>query len=207
MRVGKVVVVECERANEFRLRPQFLEAVEHEDALATAGGPNVEARAVRGKRIGTDGPALSRVDGWTLTLVIAIVHDQLEQPLGLRQIGLHQPRGAVRVLGSFEITVGRADRFGAIEFTSQGCVDIAAVFSDIFIKGRVALVVKRLAQQPGEDSRGVGRIGDSARGGLAVEGADVVAGDRTPERISGIVRPGPALDAGKEAFDSRPVPV
>ena len=75
LRIGEVLVVELERANESWLWSQFLEAMEHKDAVATAVSPDFEAGLVCRKRVGPDWPARCRVNAWTLALVVAIVHD------------------------------------------------------------------------------------------------------------------------------------
>ena len=55
--VGEVVVVEDQRAHELGSGPSSREAVEHQDAPAAAVGPDLEAGAVGGERVGPDRPA------------------------------------------------------------------------------------------------------------------------------------------------------
>lgn len=49
------------------------------------------------------------------------------------------------------------------------------------------------------------KLVDTARRSLPVESRYVVAGDRAPERLRGIVELAPALDAGEETFDARSI--
>ena len=51
----------------------------------------------------------------------------------------------------------------------------------------------------------IGRIDDAGVAVLAVEGEDVVLGDRAPVHVAGIVDVGPALDAGEQTLDARAV--
>jgi hypothetical protein len=79
------------------------------------------------------------------------------------------------------------------------------VFSVLVADG-IILVVVALADQPAKDARGVGRVGDARLAGLAVEGLEVILGDRAPVRIA--VAPAcPTFDAGEEALDARTVAV
>src|SRR5205085_2743206 len=79
------------------------------------------------------------------------------------------------------------------------------IFFLVLVDDRIALIIVALANKPRKDPGRVGGIGNTALGGLAVERADVVAGNRTPVSIRGVVQFGPALDACKEAFIPRPV--
>src|SRR6185295_5855876 len=69
------------------------------------------------------------------------------------------------------------------------------------VKDGVALVVPRLTDQPGEDTPAVYGVGDAGVRVLAVQGEDVVAGDRTPMDVV-VALAGPALDAGEEPLDA-----
>src|SRR6266498_1169236 len=82
------------------------------------------------------------------------------------------------------------------------------VFRLVLVEDGVALVVVALADQPAKDAGRVVGVGggDPGPGTTAVECCDVVLGDRTPvNQPRGAL--GPALDAGKQGFDARPVAI
>ena len=81
----------------------------------------------------------------------------------------------------------------------------SAVLRLVAVEHGVALVVARLADQPAEDAAGIERVGDARVRVEPVEGEDVVLGDRAPMDVARRADLAPALDAGEEPFDARPV--
>src|SRR5262245_8255378 len=80
-----------------------------------------------------------------------------------------------------------------------------AVLFVIEITNAITLLIARFTDQPGEDAARVERVGNTRIRVMAIEGEDVVLGDRAPMDIAGRADLAPALDAGEEPFDARPV--
>src|SRR5262245_36771278 len=80
-----------------------------------------------------------------------------------------------------------------------------AVLFVIEITNAITLLIARFTDQPGEDAARVERVGNTRIRIMAVEGEDVVLGDRTPMDIAGRADLAPALDAGEEPFDAWPI--
>src|SRR5205807_6804273 len=84
-------------------------------------------------------------------------------------------------------------------------IDAKPVFRLVAVERRVTLVVPRFADQPAEDATCVKRVGYSRLCVESVVGEDVVLGDRTPMHIAWRADLAPALDAGEEPLNARPV--
>src|SRR5262245_59917607 len=104
------------------------------------------------------------------------------------------------------LAVGRAH---PITFIGPARIDVVRVFFRVLVDDGIAFVVVALADQPAEDARRSCRsrvfwIKDTGVVVLPVDRRDVVPGDGAPVSFAG-VNLRPALDAGKEALDSRTI--
>src|SRR5207244_11161559 len=89
-----------------------------------------------------------------------------------------------------------------VDLVSLGFVNALGVLFLIIIGDDVALVVVALADQPTEDARRVGGIGDAALGGFSIPSSDVILGNGTPEDIGCVGGVRPPLDVREQSFDS-----
>ncbi len=144
--------------------------------------------------------------------MLAIVEDDLEHPAGSGNLGRGQKRrspalavqqgDAIAIADVFEVAIDLAPRVGiaaAVGLMGLSQVEIRPIFGLIVVEDGVAAVVARLADEPGEDAPGVGRVGDARITVRAVESEDVVLGNRAPVNVAG-VRPvdlRPTFDAGE----------
>ena len=135
---------------------------------------------------------------------LAVIERDLEQPRQLRDIGFDEARRLVAVADAREIAIGRARQVAAVAFAGHRQVDRRRVFGNVVVDDAVALVVAALADQPTEDAGRILGVRDAALRGLAIEGRDVVPGDRAPVGVA-VADSRPALDAREQAFDARPV--
>jgi hypothetical protein len=193
--------------------------VEHQHPLAEPRGADLEASAIAGKGVGAQGPIAPVVGRRGVSVVLAIVEDDFEHPAGVLRLRISQktravPRlveqwRAVPIKDSFQVAVGGAAgviRGAAVALAGSGEVDTGAVFPLVLVQDGVALVVAGFADQPAEHPSGVGGVGDARLEVLAVEGEDVVLGDRSPVDLARFpIRP--ALDARKQPLDAGTVAV
>ena len=86
--VVQIFIVECQGPNESRFRAELREAVKHQDALTAPVGPHFKSRTMRGKWVWPNGPLACGVDRWLVAFMIAVIHDQFEEPLRAGEFGL-----------------------------------------------------------------------------------------------------------------------
>ncbi len=196
------------------------EVVEQQHTLAEAVGAHLEAGAVGREGVVAARPGAGLGRGGGIGVVVAIVEDDLEHPAGVGNLGRGQQRrpsplavqqrGAIAVADVLDGAIDPAARVGlvaAIGLVGLAQIKVGRVLGLVIVDHGVAPVVARLADKPAEDAAGVGRVGDTGVGVFAVEGQNVVFGDGAPVDVAG-VRPDrlrPALDAGEQPFDARPV--
>src|SRR5215208_2227295 len=135
---------------------------------------------------------------------LAVVENYLEEPAHRGELGFDQAGWSVTVFDPLEATVPRAAVVRPICLVRLEQANARRVFGHIFVEDGVALVVVALADQPTEYTRRIGRIGYTALCRFAVEGGDVVSGDRAPVRVA-IAPACPSFDAGEEALYARTV--
>ncbi len=117
-----------------------------------------------------------------------------------------QQRGSISVTDTLDVAVGRTALRRTISFVGQSRIDARRIFGFVLVEDRIAFVIAALADKPGENAVGIFRVRNTRILIPAVQGKDVVPGDGTPVHIP-IPLPGPALDAGEEAFCARSIAV
>ncbi len=196
------------------------EVVEQQHAPAEAVGAHLEAGAIGREGVVAARPGAGLGRGGGVGVVVAVVEDDLEHPAGGGDLGRGQvrrpsplavqQRDAVAVADVLDGAIDPAARVGgvaAVGLVGLAQIEVGRVLGLVVVDDGVAPVVARLADEPTEDAPGVGRVGDARIGVFAVEGQDVVLADGAPVHVAR-VRPvalRPALDAGEQPFDARPV--
>src|SRR5262249_8452189 len=144
--------------------------VEKQNAPAPAVGPHLKARPVAGKWVGADRPAGAGVRDRSVGIVIAVIEDQLEMPLGRQSGGLATfvPRGEIGrsapVEDGCEVAVRRAVLVAAFAFVGLLTPDarLVRLLPGVSVDDDIALVVPCPADQVGEDMPPLPRVGDPA---------------------------------------------
>ena len=188
-----------------------LEVVEHQHAAAQPIRAHFESRSICRKRIHAPRPRQAGVSGnRSRRIVIAVVEHHLEAPVGGQRDGrggvqIGKVRRAVAVADALQIALRGSRQVAAIALVRLREIEIVRALRAVLIDGDVPAIVGALAHQPAEDPARVGRIGDARLRRLAVPRRDVVLGDRSPERVGGISRVHPSLDAREQPLDPRPI--
>lgn len=184
-----------------RMFGTFGKVVEHQHALTQAIGADLEARAVRRERVGTEMPRLFFPDGHgCFGVMLAVVEHQLGQPVRPRRRGrrgeqVGEVRNVVAVGNALYVSIGRTRKKRAIALVKGRRRDACGVLPLVAIDHDVALVVMDLADEPRENACLIVWIEDPTLGSLTVPARDVVFGDRAPEHIGRVADIGPELYA------------
>src|ERR1041384_2051760 len=91
-----------------------------------------------------------------------VIEDEFKQPFSFGKIRLDEVRCSVAVLDSLYVTVGRATPITAICFACGRWIDLTRILRHVFEDDCVTFVIASLANQPGEYSLRIVRIGDAA---------------------------------------------
>lgn len=159
------------------------DVMEHQHPLAKAIGAHFESGAVGGERIGANGPGFSgccgcldepmlvslrsgRIESDLFVVAFVVVEDDFEHPCVGRKPGRVDdlPGGcvavgrAVAVLDALQVAIGRPH---AVALVGLAAIDVIVALCRILVDDGIALVVVALADEPGEDAGGIGRIGDA----------------------------------------------
>lgn len=146
---------------------QFLKVMKHKDPFAAPARADLKAGAPIGEGIRAGGPWMGFSRRWVLGIVVPIVEDQFEVPIGcfcpsfIKKEGttaIHsKPGQAITVVNAFEVSV-------------RAILPIA-------VDDSITFIVTYFADQPCEDARGVRRIGYPVRREKTIEREDVVSSD------------------------------
>jgi hypothetical protein len=207
--------------------------MEHEHALAEAIGTDFKAGPIGGEGILTAGPEsleMSRlvllfVIPWlgVVEVVVLVVEHDFEHPIGLVELCLGQDaralssviqqRDAVAISDMLEIPIGSAPlvliiiALDAVTLVDLGDIYTAPILRFVFVENGITFIVTSPTDEPTEDACRITRIGYTGVVVLAVEREDVVLRDGAPIHIAAIGNVRPALDTGKEPFDTGAVAV
>ena len=173
---------------------QFLKVMKHKDPFAAPARADLKAGAPIGEGIRAGGPWMGFSRRWVLGIVVPIVEDQFEVPIGcfcpsfIKKEGttaIHsKPGQAITVVNAFEVSV-------------RAILPIA-------VDDSITFIVTYFADQPCEDARGVRRIGYPVRREKTIEREDVVSRDRTP--VGGAVAIFcPSFNPCEETLDAGPI--
>src|SRR5260370_14624913 len=143
--------------------------------------------------------------------MLAIIEYQFETPIRRQRYGPipgqeRKIRSAIAIEDGLDIPLGRSCYVAAVALVRLREIDSRRVFRFVLIRRDVSLIVIALADEPGEDPRGIGPISHPALHPPPVPRGDVLFGDRPPKGALHLAYVHPSFYPLDHPFHTRPLP-